>query len=111
MPEDPPEPWPAHPVEARWDEGALGGDPLRFPNYTPPDSESVITGRTKHYAFVVGRFEVLGGSMGAAAGERIVRAYGRAAGERLPFVAFTASGGARMQEGMVSLIQMARTAR
>ena len=102
---------PAHPVEVVWDDGVRGGDPLRFPNYEPPDVESVLTGRTRHYGFVVGRFDVLGGSMGAAAGERIVRAYGRSADAGLAFVAFTASGGARMQEGMVALIQMARTAR
>jgi len=87
------------------------GDPLQFPDYDPPEIESVVTGRTRHYAFIVGKFDVLGGSMGAAAGERIVRAYGRAAEAGLPFVAFTASGGARMQEGMVALIQMARTSR
>ena len=102
---------PAHAIEAIWDDDVRAGDPLGFPGYEPPDAESVLTGRTRDYAFVVGRFEVLGGSMGAAAGERIVRAYGRAADAGLPFVAFTASGGARMQEGMVALIQMARTAR
>jgi acetyl-CoA carboxylase carboxyl transferase subunit beta len=70
----------------------------------------VVTGRTQHYAFVEGRFEVLGGSMGAAHGEKVVRAYRRAVEERLPMVVLSSSGGARMQEGMVSLIQMARTA-
>ena len=48
--------------------------------------------------------------MGAAHGEKVVRAYRRAVQERLPMVVLSASGGARMQEGMVSLIQMARTA-
>jgi acetyl-CoA carboxylase carboxyl transferase subunit beta len=111
MPTDPTEATPAHPVEESWDVDVRGGDPLRFPGYEPPEAESVLTGRTRNYAFVVGRFDVLGGSMGAAAGERIVRAYARAADAGLPFVAFTASGGARMQEGMVALIQMARTSR
>ena len=70
----------------------------------------MVTGRTQHYAFVEGRFDVLGGSMGAAHGEKVVRAYRRAVEARLPMVVLSASGGARMQEGMVSLIQMARTA-
>src|SRR5215210_2830049 len=95
-----------HPVETTWDDNVLGGDPLGFPGYAPPDEESVRTGRTRDYAFVEGRFDVLGGSMGAAAGERVVRAYGRAAAAGLPIVLFSASGGARMQEGMVALIQM-----
>jgi acetyl-CoA carboxylase carboxyl transferase subunit beta len=59
---------------------------------------------------IEGCFDVLGGSMGAVHGERVVRAYRRATEERLPVVVLTSSGGARMQEGMVSLIQMARTA-
>ena len=75
-----------------------------------PQRKSVVTGRTRHYAFIEGRFDVLGGSMGAAHGEKVVRAYRRAIDERLPMVVLSASGGARMQEGMVSLIQMARTA-
>lgn len=48
--------------------------------------------------------------MGAAVGERVVRAFDRATQERLPVLVLATSGGARMQEGMVSLIQMARTA-
>ena len=95
---------------AEWDAELVGGDPLAWRGYAPPSPESVITGRTASYAFVEGRFDVQGGSMGAAHGERVVRAYRRAIDERLPVVAFTASGGARMQEGMVALIQMARTA-
>lgn len=93
-----------------WDADVVGGDPLAFPGYDPPRPESVLTGRTAHYAVVEGRFDVLGGSMGAAHGERVVRAYRRAVDERLPVVVVTATGGARMQEGMVSLVQMARAA-
>lgn len=99
-----------HPLVETWDDEVLGTDPLGFPGYRPPDAESVVTGRTRHYALVHGRFDVLGGSMGAAHGERVARAYRRAADLGLPIVIVTASGGARMQEGMVSLIQMARTA-
>ena len=99
-----------HPYQATWDDDLRGGDPLDFPGYRPPEGESVVTGRTEHYAVIEGRFDVLGGSMGAVHGERVVRAFRRAADERLAMVILTSSGGARMQEGMVSLIQMARTA-
>ncbi len=101
---------PPHPIVAEWDAELVGGDPLAWAGYQPPTDESVVTGRTAGYAFIEGRFEVLGGSMGAVHGERVVRAYRRAIDDGLPMVVFTASGGARMQEGMVSLIQMARTA-
>jgi acyl-CoA carboxylase subunit beta len=105
-----------HEVVEEWDADLRGGDPLAFPGYREQLArletvgESVRTGRTNHYAFVEGRFEVLGGSMGAVAGERVVRAYERAIERRLPVVVVTRTGGARMQEGMVSLIQLARTA-
>lgn len=103
-------PMPLHPVVEEWDAGLRGGDPLGFPGYGgAPDLESVLTGRAERYALIEGRFDVLGGSMGAVHGERVVRAYRRAVEERLPVVIRAASGGARMQEGMVSLIQMART--
>ena len=99
-----------HPLQTAWDADLQGGDPLDFPGYAPPAEESVVTGVTDAgYVLVHGRFDVLGGSMGAAHGERVVRAYGRAVDARLPVVIVTSSGGARMQEGMVSLIQMART--
>lgn len=54
-------------------------------------------------------FRFLGGSLGSGAGEKIVLAAERAIAEHLPLVIFCASGGARMQEGVVSLMQMART--
>jgi acyl-CoA carboxylase subunit beta len=54
-------------------------------------------------------FQFLGGSLGAAAGELITGAAETALSERLPFVLVTASGGARMQEGALSLMQMAKT--
>src|SRR5437764_703734 len=101
---------PPHQTQAEWDSELRGDNPLEWPDYKPPQAESVVTGRTEHYAFAEGRFDVMGGSMGAAHGEKVVRAYKRATAERLPMVVLPASGGARMQEGMVSLIQMARTA-
>ena len=54
-------------------------------------------------------FEFLGGSLGMAAGEAIVTGMFRAIEQQTPFIIFTASGGARMQEGMFSLMQMPRT--
>jgi acetyl-CoA carboxylase carboxyl transferase subunit beta len=107
---------PFHPPLEEWDADVFAGDPLAFPGYDerrralPASGESVRTGRTGHYAFIDGRFEVLGGTMGAAAGERVVRAYARARELRLPVVVATRTGGARLQEGMVALVQLARTA-
>ncbi len=54
-------------------------------------------------------FDFLGGSLGMAAGEAIVSGMMRAVDKKTPFIIFTASGGARMQEGMFSLMQMPRT--
>jgi acyl-CoA carboxylase subunit beta len=107
---------PFHPTTEEWDADLVAGDPLGFPGYAAQreglaaSGESVRTGRTEHYAFIESRFEVLGGTMGAAAGEKVVRAYDRARKLRLPMVALTRTGGARLQEGMVALIQLARTA-
>jgi acetyl-CoA carboxylase carboxyl transferase subunit beta len=54
-------------------------------------------------------FEFLGGSMGSVVGERFIRGVRVAEEQRVPFVCITASGGARMQEGLLSLMQMAKT--
>jgi acetyl-CoA carboxylase carboxyl transferase subunit beta len=54
-------------------------------------------------------FRFMGGSMGRVAGEKVTRNIERAAEERIPFICITASGGARMQEGIISLMQMAKT--
>ncbi|WP_085025772.1 acetyl-CoA carboxylase, carboxyltransferase subunit beta [Ensifer aridi] len=58
---------------------------------------------------VVHEFNFIGGSLGMAAGEAIVKAFERAIAERCPLVIFPASGGARMQEGILSLMQLPRT--
>lgn len=109
--------WPVmdlHPLVEEWDAALRSGDPLDFPGYGEQlaaiESESVRTGRTEHYVLIESCFDVFGGSMGVVAGERVCRAYERATELRLPVVAITRSGGARMQEGMLSLIQMGRTA-
>ncbi|MBR7069904.1 MAG: acetyl-CoA carboxylase carboxyltransferase subunit beta [Oxalobacter sp.] len=54
-------------------------------------------------------FEFMGGSMGSVVGERFVRGVKAAIDRKVPFVCITASGGARMQEGLLSLMQMAKT--
>lgn len=58
---------------------------------------------------VVHEFNFMGGSLGIAAGEAIVKAFERAISEKCPLVMFPASGGARMQEGILSLMQLPRT--
>jgi acetyl-CoA carboxylase carboxyl transferase subunit beta len=55
-------------------------------------------------------FQFMGGSMGSVVGERFLRAANAACEERMPLVCFSASGGARMQEGLYSLLQMSKTA-
>lgn len=89
--------------------GVRSTNPLDFPGYEPPDPESVVTAESPDAVWIVSDFSVLGGSMGAAAGHMIAAAYDRATEVKLPVVAVIASGGARMQEGMVSLVQMPRT--
>ncbi len=54
-------------------------------------------------------FDFLGGSMGSVVGERFVRGVETAVEQKVPFISFTATGGARMQEGLFSLFQMAKT--
>jgi acetyl-CoA carboxylase carboxyl transferase subunit beta len=54
-------------------------------------------------------FDFMGGSMGSVVGERFVRGVEAAIDQRVPFICFTATGGARMQEGLFSLLQMAKT--
>ena len=105
-----------------FDAGVSSTDPLKFPGYDAKLiqsqelsglNEAVVTGR----ASIKGVETVLGvmdsrfmmGSMGSVVGEKIARAFEAARKCRLPVVMFTASGGARMQEGMLSLLQMAKT--
>ncbi|MGJ0508435.1 MAG: acetyl-CoA carboxylase, carboxyltransferase subunit beta [Methylocystis sp.] len=75
------------------------------------DAVTLATGRLdgSQVTVAVQDFEFLGGSLGMAAGEAIVAGAEHALAKRTPFIIFTASGGARMQEGMFSLMQMPRT--
>lgn len=76
-------------------------------------SEAVVTGYGKIYGkdivIAVMDSNFMMGSMGSVVGEKITRAIENATKHRLPIIIFTASGGARMQEGMFSLMQMAKT--
>jgi len=75
--------------------------------------EAVVTGHAaiagETVVMAVMDFRFIGASMGSVVGEKISRAFETATAERLPIVIVTASGGARMQEGMLSLMQMAKT--
>jgi acetyl-CoA carboxylase carboxyl transferase subunit beta len=71
----------------------------------------VLRGRLYDLPLVAAAFEYgfIGGSMGAVVGERFVRAVNASLEFKIPFVCFSASGGARMQEALISLMQMAKT--
>jgi len=77
------------------------------------ESESLVVmqGSIKSQGVVVAvhEFEFMAGTMGSVLGERFVRGVRVAIEQKLPFIAVTASGGARMQEGLLSLMQMAKT--
>jgi len=75
------------------------------------DALVVQMGQVKGVPLVAGAFEFgfMGGSMGSVVGERFVRAVDTAMEHEIPLVCFSASGGARMQEALVSLMQMAKT--
>ncbi|WP_119154773.1 acetyl-CoA carboxylase, carboxyltransferase subunit beta [Caldimonas tepidiphila] len=72
----------------------------------------VVMGGAVHSLPVVAacfEFDFMGGSMGSVVGERFVRGVEAALEQKTPFICFTATGGARMQEGLLSLMQMAKT--
>lgn len=107
------------------DAGVTSADPLKFvDSQAYPDRikryekesglpEAVICGMGKilgiEVSVAVMDFRFCGGAMGAAAGEKITRAIEAALEKKLPCIIFSASGGARMQEGIFSLMQMAKT--
>ena len=105
-----------------WFSELVTENPLNFPEYEEKIAktqektgltEGIIVGKAKIY----GEDTVLGvidsrfmmGSMGHVVGEKITRAFERATEEKLPVILFCCSGGARMQEGIISLMQMAKT--
>ena len=75
------------------------------------DALIVLQGRLKGRPIVAAAFDFsyMGGSMGSVVGEKFVRGVNSALSQNIPMVCFTASGGARMQEGLFSLMQMAKT--
>jgi acetyl-CoA carboxylase carboxyl transferase subunit beta len=78
---------------------------------TATDALTNALGRIQGHKAVVGvqDFAFMGGSMGMAVGEAFIRGTERAIAEKCPYVIFTAAGGARMQEGILSLMQMPRS--
>ena len=104
-----------------FDKGMTSANPLDFPGYQEKIektnktdlSEAVVTGTAKldgvqfGVAVMDARFRM--GSMGSVVGEKICRIIDYATEHRLPFILFSASGGARMQEGIISLMQMGKT--
>jgi len=109
----------------RWDEHVLPADPLNFEDGKPYTerlaraqattgaTEAVEIGRARlggvQLAYGAFNFAFIGGSMGSVVGERITRLFERATADGLPVLLLHASGGARMQEGIFSLMQMAKT--
>jgi acetyl-CoA carboxylase carboxyl transferase subunit beta len=109
----------------RWDADLQPGDPLEFSDGTSYRDriatsqkktgarEAVDIGRARLDGRPIGWgcfvFAFMGGSMGSVVGEKVTRLFERATAERLPVVLLQASGGARMQEGIVSLMQMAKS--
>lgn len=88
-------------------------DRLRDSRTKTGQEDTIVTGVGKvkglKLVAVVHEFNFMGGSLGIAAGEAIVKAFERALAEKCPLVMFPASGGARMQEGILSLMQLPRT--
>ncbi|EYF00795.1 acetyl-CoA carboxylase, carboxyltransferase subunit beta [Chondromyces apiculatus] len=107
-----------------WDAHLMPGDPLRFSDgkgykdrvraaqRKSGSDEAVEIGRGRIAGRAIGYgafvFDFMGGSMGSVVGEKIARLFERAGEEELPVVLLSASGGARMQEGILSLMQMAK---
>jgi len=107
------------------DQGLISGDPLLFKDSKKyPDriktarkntglNDAVVCGTGKiegrAISFAVMDFAFIGGSMGSVVGEKVARTIERAIQMRLPLVIVSCTGGARMQEGILSLMQMAKT--
>jgi acetyl-CoA carboxylase carboxyl transferase subunit beta len=114
-----PEPWTEHDAEL------ASNDPLHFTDTKPYKqrladaqrklnmkdaiiaAEGRLNGRPVQCCAM--EFSFIGGSMGAVVGEKVVRAAERALAQKMPLIVVSCSGGARMMEGMISLIQLAKT--
>jgi acetyl-CoA carboxylase carboxyl transferase subunit beta len=112
-------------VVEEWDAHLEPADPLEFVDGKGYPERVAAAQKSSHAreAVEIGRatmnripvawgaflFAFMGGSMGSVAGEKIARLFERATAERLPVVLLQSSGGARMQEGILSLMQMAKT--
>ncbi|QZY54486.1 acetyl-CoA carboxylase, carboxyltransferase subunit beta [Crassaminicella profunda] len=105
-----------------YDKELEANDPLNFPEYKEKvnlakekskEKDAVVTGEGEMneipFVLCVMNPDFMMGSMGCVVGEKITRAIEKAIEKRLPVIIFTASGGARMQEGILSLMQMAKT--
>ena len=105
-----------------FDRNMVSKNPIGFPDYEQKQialrektglKDAVVTGRAKIYGkdtvIIVMDSNFMMASMGSVVGEKITRAFEYATRNKLPVIAFTASGGARMKEGIVSLMQMAKT--
>ena len=105
-----------------FDADMISKNPIDFPDYEEKQKslrektglkDAVITGsaniRGEDIVIIVMDSNFMMASMGSVVGEKITRAFEYATANKLPVIAFTASGGARMQEGIVSLMQMAKT--
>lgn len=105
-----------------YDKNMKAKNPINFPNYEEKLAQAeqetglkdaVITGECKirgqQTVIAIMDSNFIMGSMGSVVGEKITRAFETATQKQLPIVIFSASGGARMQEGIVSLMQMAKT--
>ncbi len=108
-----------------WDPGLIPNDPLHFSDGKPyrvraeasrksaGSAEAIEIGRASINSIRIGYgsflFSFMGGSMGSVVGEKITRLFENATEERMPVVLLQSSGGARMQEGILSLMQMAKT--
>lgn len=105
-----------------FDKNMISKNPINFPNYDQKQAElrektdlndAIITGEAKirgiRVVIAVMDSRYMMASMGSVVGEKLTRAFEFATENKLPIIVFTASGGARMQEGTVSLMQMAKT--
>jgi len=105
-----------------YDSNLVSGNPLDFPKYIEKVTEAQKKtsmnegfvygkGQISSHPIILGLmdFSFMGGSMGSVVGEKVARAIRKAREEKIPLLIIATSGGARMQEGILSLMQMAKT--